>query len=77
MPGNPKECRKHALFCTCLAATARAAQSKSLFLELSQNWERLAIQLEDVNLTPSEDIRSYVRELRAHGIPLVRPGSPL
>jgi hypothetical protein len=38
MPGNPKECRKHALFCTCLAATAWTAQSKSLFLELSQNW---------------------------------------
>jgi len=77
MPGNPKECRKHALFCTCLAATAWTAQSKSLFLELSQNWERLAIQLEDANLTPSEDIRSYVRELRAHGNPLVRPESPL
>jgi hypothetical protein len=65
MPGNPTECRKHALFCTELAAAAWTRRSKVLFLELSQSWERLAIQLEDARLTESEDIRSYVRELRA------------
>ena len=77
MPVDPKECRKHALFCTEPAAAARSTRSKALFLELSLSWEKLAIQLEDANLTLSEDIRSYVRELRAHGNPLVRPGSPL
>jgi hypothetical protein len=69
MPVDPKECRKHALFCTELAAAARTARSKALFLELSQIWERLAIQLEDAKLTENEDIRSYVRELRAQGNP--------
>jgi len=65
MPGNPTECRNHALFCTELAAAARTRRSKALFLDLSQSWERLATQLEDAKLTESEDIRSYVRELRA------------
>ena len=73
MPVDPKECRKHALFCTELAAAARTTRSKALFLELSLSWEKLAIQLEDA-ITENEDIRSYVRELRTHGNPLVRPG---
>ena len=60
MPVDPKECRKHALFCTELAAAARTARSKALFLELSQSWEKLAIQLEDA-IIENEDIRSYVR----------------
>jgi len=64
MSVDPKECRKHALFCTELAAAARTGRSKALFLELSQSWERLATQLEDAKLTESADIRSYVRELR-------------
>ena len=68
MPVDPKECRKHALFCTELAA--RSTRSKALFLELSQSWEKLAIQLEDA-------IIENVRELRTHGNPLVRPGRPL
>jgi hypothetical protein len=70
MPVDPKECRKRALICTELAAAARTARSKALFLELSQSWEKLAIQLEDA-------IIENVRELRTHGNPLVRPGRPL
>ena len=62
--------------CTELAAAARTARSKALFLELSQSWEKLAIQLEDA-IIENEDITSYVRELRTHGNPLVRPGPPL
>ena len=76
MPVDPKECRKRALICTELAAAARTARSKALFLELSQSWEKLAIQLEDA-IIENEDIRSYVRELRTHGNPLVRPGPTL
>jgi hypothetical protein len=68
MPVDPKECRKHALFCTELAAAAQTTRSKALFLEPSQSWEMLAIQLEDA-ITEIDDIRSYVRELRAHGTP--------
>jgi hypothetical protein len=73
MPVDPKECRKHALLCTKLAANAGTPRSKALFLGLSQSWERLAIKLEAVKLTEDEDIRSYVRELRAYGNPLGRP----
>ena len=73
MPIDPKECRKHALFCTEPAAAAPSTRSKALFLELSLSWEKLAIQLEDA-ITENEDIISYVRELRTHGNPLVRPG---
>jgi hypothetical protein len=46
MPGDPKECRLHALHCAELAGTARTAQLKATLLELSKNWERLALDLE-------------------------------
>jgi hypothetical protein len=43
---------------------ARTPQLKTMFLGLSKNWEKLAIQLEDVfaKLSESEDVRSNVRE---------------
>lgn len=41
MPVDPKECRKHAQFCTEQAAAARSARSKTLFLELTQSWKKL------------------------------------
>jgi hypothetical protein len=47
MPGNPRECREHAARCVELAVTASTPQLKATFLELSKNWEKLAIQLED------------------------------
>ena len=64
MPGNPKECRKHAARCAELAMTARTEQLKARFLALSKHWEALAIQLEDVLATPAEreDIQLIVQE---------------
>ena|SRR5215469_9005053 len=64
MPGDPRECRIHAARCAALAATARTPQLRAMFLDLSKNWERLAIQLEDAfaKITESEAIRSYVQE---------------
>jgi len=64
MPGDPKECRKHAFRCAQLAVAARTPQLKAMFLELSKNWEKLAIQLEDAfaRIYESEAIRSNVRE---------------
>jgi len=64
MPGDPKECRKHAARCAELAVAARTAQLKAAFLGLSKNWEKLAIQLEDAfaQLAESQDIRSRVQE---------------
>ena len=64
MPGDPKECRKHALRCAELAVATRSPQIKAMFLELSKNWEKFAIQLEDAfaKLAENEDISSNVRE---------------
>jgi hypothetical protein len=64
MPGDPTECRMHAARCASLAATARTPQLRSMFLDLSKSWEKLAIQLEDTfaKITESEAIRSYVKE---------------
>ena len=64
MPGDPKEYRKHALRCAQLAIAARTPQLKAMFLELSKNWEKLAIQLEDgfAKVAESEAIRSNVRQ---------------
>jgi hypothetical protein len=49
MPGHPTECRRHAARRVELAVAARTAQLRTAFLELSKNWEKLAIQLEDVS----------------------------
>jgi hypothetical protein len=46
MPGDPKECRRHAACCAELAVAASTPQLKTTFLGLSKNWEKLAIQLE-------------------------------
>lgn len=64
MRGDPKECRWHALRCAELAMKARTPQLKATFLELSKNWERLAIQLENAvaKVSEAEDIRGHVRE---------------
>jgi hypothetical protein len=47
MPGDPKECRRNAARCAEWAVTAHTPQLKATFLDLSKNWEKLAIQLED------------------------------
>ena len=64
MPGNPKECRKHAARCAELAVAAHTSQLRAMFLELSKNWEKLASQLEDAfaKVAESQDIRSRVQE---------------
>jgi hypothetical protein len=64
IPGNPKECRKHAARCAEMAVAARTPQLKATFLELSKNWEKLAIQLENAfaQLAESEDIWPNVQE---------------
>jgi hypothetical protein len=46
MPGDPKECRLHAMRCAELAATAKTQQLKATLLDLSKNWVRLAASLE-------------------------------
>jgi hypothetical protein len=46
VPGDPKECRLHAMRCAELAATAKTRQLKATLLELSANWVKLAESLE-------------------------------
>jgi hypothetical protein len=46
MPGDPKECRLHALRCAELATTAKTPQLRATFLDLSKSWVRLAEKLE-------------------------------
>jgi hypothetical protein len=46
VPGDPRECRKHALRCADLAHTARTPELKQTLIELSRNWIKLAIDLE-------------------------------
>jgi hypothetical protein len=47
MPGDPKECRQHALSCMLLAKEATTSQSRQTLQNLSQSWTRLAAELED------------------------------
>ena len=47
MPGDPKECRQHALNCVRLAQTATTPQSREHFANLAQTWVRLADELEN------------------------------
>jgi hypothetical protein len=46
MPGNPKQCRQHALCCMLLAKEATTDDSKRTFQQLAQSWTRLAEELE-------------------------------
>ena len=48
MPGNPKECRKHAARCAQLATEAHTEQLKAHFIMLSRVWEKLAKDLEHI-----------------------------
>ena len=47
MTGSPKEYRRHAARCAELAVSAGPQQLKAALLELSRNWEHLAIELEN------------------------------
>ena len=50
MPGNPKECRLHALRCAELAASARTPELKATLLGISANWQKLAVYLEHTQI---------------------------
>jgi hypothetical protein len=46
MPGDPRECRQHALTCVQLLKTAASPQSRDSFAKLARTWIRLAEDLE-------------------------------
>jgi hypothetical protein len=46
MPGDPKECRQHALNCVRLAQTSASPHAREHFANLARTWIRLADELE-------------------------------
>jgi hypothetical protein len=46
MPGDPKECRQHALNCVRLAQTSSSQQARDQFANLARTWIRLADEIE-------------------------------
>jgi hypothetical protein len=46
MPGDPKECREHALHCTEMAQRTRNPEHKKTLNDLAQTWLSLATELE-------------------------------
>ena len=56
MPGDPKECRQHALNCVHLAKTAEVRGSKRpLCASCAKTWIRLAEELERIQAVLAED----------------------
>jgi hypothetical protein len=57
MPGDPKECRQHALNCVRLAQTSSSQQARDQFANLARTWIRLADEIEstDAFLTALDD----------------------
>jgi hypothetical protein len=54
MPGDPKECRQHALRCTELAKKADSPERARVFRSLAQQWLKLAIELEHAHALRDE-----------------------
>ena len=46
MPGDPKECRQHALNCVHLAKGATTPELRNHFAKLARTWIKLADELE-------------------------------
>jgi hypothetical protein len=46
MPGDPKECRNHALNCLQIAEASANTEITRTFVDLSHSWTRLALDLE-------------------------------
>ena len=46
MPGEPKECRKHARNCLRIAEASTNAEITRTFVDLAHSWTRLALELE-------------------------------
>jgi len=49
MAGDSKACRENALRCANLAHEARSPELKMTLVNLSQNWLKLAIELEQMD----------------------------
>ena len=54
MPGDPKECRQHALQCTELAERAESFERAQAFRNLAKQWLRMAAELERAHILRDE-----------------------
>ena len=54
MPIDPREYHRNAARCAELAVSARSEQLKAALLQLSKNWEHLAIDLENRVAMPDD-----------------------
>jgi hypothetical protein len=59
MPGDPRECRTHALNCALLAKSASSAEARATFLHLQRSWTRLAEELEQAEALLNESGMDY------------------
>jgi len=55
MVGDPKACREHASRCAELAHDAKTPELKLILIDLSKNWLKLAIELEQAAALLSEN----------------------
>jgi hypothetical protein len=46
MPGDPRECRQHAVRCAELATNVKNDEFREAYLALSKQWEMFAVELE-------------------------------
>jgi ubiquinone biosynthesis protein UbiJ len=46
MPGDPKECRRHALSCMQISQSSASSEATEHFADLARTWLRLAGDLE-------------------------------
>ena len=60
MPGDPKECRKHARNCLRIAEASTNAEIIRTFVDLAHSWTRLALELESAQalLVAAEDMEN-------------------
>ena len=54
MPGDPKECRQHALNCMFGAKAARTIEGRESFANLARSWIKLAEELEQTQALLAE-----------------------
>ena len=62
MPGDPKDCRKHALNCMLEAKAAKTPETREHFAKLARSWIKLAEELERMQALLAEVDEFYEPE---------------
>ena len=72
MPGDPKECRQHALECARLAKTSATREDREHFAQLARTWIKLAEDIEQSQalldeIVPGDEQRQTKRRVSSVG----------